>query len=95
MATQIDPNFVITADSVEGYKIVKYLGTVTGYDRKAMTIGKTYFESFSKNQSVMIQMAEERGANAIVGVRVILPDILDVGKIAFYGTAVIIEPINK
>jgi uncharacterized protein YbjQ (UPF0145 family) len=93
MATQIDPNFVITAESFEGYRIVKYLGTVCGTTPNEGLSSKYLRESFSKNQNEMIKMAEGLGANAIISLR--LMNLADTFSAVFYGTAVIIEPINK
>jgi len=93
MATQIDKNFVVTSDNLEGYRIVKYLGTVCGTTHNEGLSSKYLRESFSKNQNEMIKMAEELGANAIISLRIM--NMADTFSAIFYGTAVIIEPINK
>jgi|GEM_PF-1434632 len=95
MATQIDPNFVVTSDNLEGYRIVKYLGMVWGFDSGISFRGKTKPDAILKNQLIMIKKAEGMGANAIISTRTIFREFNgDTDEPVFFGTAVIIEPIQ-
>jgi uncharacterized protein YbjQ (UPF0145 family) len=96
MANQIDKNFVTTGNDFQGYKIVKYLGVVKSIKRGVYINDKQYNNGWNEQYEEVIKMAEQVGANAINNLRFeAFPgnDALGV-DFAFYGTAVVIEPVT-
>jgi uncharacterized protein YbjQ (UPF0145 family) len=89
-----------TTDSIEGYKIVRYLGIVGGESVNSAWFGggsKTQLHA-SIQQAVndLRQTAEAAGANAIVGVVIDQEGMLQ-NRIAIvaYGTAVVVQPTQE
>lgn len=107
----MDPSLVTTAFTLDGYRIVKSLGTVRGIVVRSRSVignfGASIQMIFGGNISLwasmcertradayerMIQHAEERGANAIIGFRYDATEIAQgVTEVLAYGTACIVE----
>ncbi|XRO75110.1 heavy metal-binding domain-containing protein [Methanocaldococcus sp. 28A] len=82
-----------TTDNLEGFKIIKYLGVVIGY-------GDDPDDALED----LIDVAEDMGANAVIGIRIsneLTTEIISdenyvVPELTYYayGTAVIVKKIN-
>jgi len=103
---------VTTTFTIEGYRIVKYLGVVRGIIVRAPTISqgimgglKTIIggqigayttmceQAREQAYELMVQHAQQMGANAIVGLRYDASDVhATATEVLCYGTAVVIEP---
>jgi uncharacterized protein YbjQ (UPF0145 family) len=97
MANQLDPKMIVTTDSIEGYRIVKYLGPIAGSVNSSWVVfsAKNMPEAFNQQLEPLIKRAEEVGANAIVGMKIVFPtERVGLIQPLFYGTAVIVEPIS-
>ena len=102
---------VTTTFTIEGYRIVKYMGVVRGIIVRAPTISqgimgglKTIIggqigayttmceQTRQQAYDLLIQHAQELGANAVVGLRYDASDVADrATEVLCYGTAVVIE----
>lgn len=102
MIRNIEGFMITTGYNFEGYKIDKYLGTVTGADSylAAGIIGEgllrvdlLFENSFSRAKSIIMNKAASWDANAIIGLKTTLTSIAN-GNIvvAVIGTAVKIIP---
>ena len=109
----MNPNFVTTAFTLDGYRIVKNLGVVRGITVRSRsiigTIGAGIQTIFGGNISllqelcertrqeafvIMMQHAQELGANGIIGMRYDANDVMSgVTEVLAYGTAVVVEKI--
>ena len=109
----MDHTLITTTFTIDGYKVVKYLGVVRGITVRSRnmfaTIGaslqtivggnitlftelceKTRGEAFE----IMVQHADEMGANAIIGMRYDANEIMSgVTEVLAYGTAVVMEKV--
>jgi len=109
----VDQHLITTANSLEGYRIIKHLGLIRGITVRSRSIfgniaggfqtlvgGKIsiYSELCEKTREeayqLMIQHANERGANAIISMRYDANEVMNgVTEVLSYGTAVVVEKI--
>ncbi|MGB4842974.1 MAG: YbjQ family protein [Ferruginibacter sp.] len=109
----IDQNLITTANTLEGYRIIKHIGVIRGITVRSRSIfgniaggfqtlvgGKLsiYVELCEKTREeayqLMIQHANERGANAIINMRYDANEVMNgVTEVLAYGTAVVVEKI--
>ena len=109
----VDQHVITTANSLEGYRIIKHLGLIRGITVRSRSIfgniaggfqtlvgGKIsiYSELCEKTREeayqLMIQHANERGANAIISMRYDANEVMNgVTEVLSYGTAVVVEKI--
>jgi uncharacterized protein YbjQ (UPF0145 family) len=107
----INPTFVTTAFTLDGYRIVRNIGVVRGITVRSRSIvgniGAAFQILFGGNISllqelcerarkeafeILLQHAQEVGANAIVGMRYDANEIMSgVAEVLAYGTAVVVE----
>lgn len=109
----MDHTLITTTFTIDGYKVVKYLGVVRGITVRSRnmfaTIGASlqtivggnitlFTELCEKTRSeafeIMVQHADEMGANAIIGMRYDANEIMSgVTEVLAYGTAVVVEKV--
>ena len=109
----MNPTFVTTAFTLDGYRIVKNIGVVRGITVRSRSIigniGAGFQILFGGNISllqelcerarkeafyIMMQHAQEVGANAIVGMRYDANEVMSgVTEVLAYGTAVVVEKV--
>ena len=109
----VDQHLITTANSLEGYRIIKHLGLIRGITVRSRSIfgniaggfqtlvgGKIsiYSELCEKTREeayqLMIQHANERGANAIISMRYDANEVMNgVTEVLSYGTAAVVEKI--
>lgn len=78
----MDKSYTTTAFDLPGYHVVENLGVV-------ISAADTRFDAFD----LLMQYAEEAGANALIGVRCTVAHHLgSVYTVLLYGTAVVVEP---
>lgn len=107
----MDPSFITTAFTLDGYRIVRNLGVVRGIVvRSRSVVGnfaagiQTFFggnitiytslceKTRQQSFELMVQHAQQMGANAIVGFRYDANEVAaGVTEVLAYGTAVVIE----
>ncbi len=107
----IDQHLITTANSLEGYRIVKHFGLVRGITVRSRSVlgnigggfqaffgGKLsiYVQLCEKTREeayqLMVQHAEERGANAIINMRYDANEVMSgINEVLAYGTAVWVE----
>lgn len=107
----MDVSMVTTANSLEGFRIVRYMGVVRGITvRSRSVLGNVaggiqamfggnitiYTELCEHARSeafdLMIQHAQQIGANAIVAMRYDANDVMEgITEVLAYGTAVMVE----
>jgi uncharacterized protein YbjQ (UPF0145 family) len=105
---------VVTANELEGYRIVRHLGLVRGLTVRSRSVvgnlGAAIQIFFGGNITVytklaeqtrqeafnlLIQHAQEMGANAVIAMRYDANEIAAaVTEVLAYGTAVVVEPIG-
>ena len=109
----LDQQLITTANSLEGYRVVKHLGVVRGITVRSRSIfgnigggfqamfgGKLsiYVQLCEKTREeayqLMLQHAEERGANAIINMRYDANEVMSgINEVLAYGTAVVVEKV--
>ena len=107
----VDQQLITTANTLEGYRIIKHLGLVRGITVRSRSLlgnigggfqslfgGKLsiYVELCEKTREeayqLMLQHANERGANAIINMRYDANEVMSgITEVLAYGTAVVVE----